>query len=1003
MSDGWVVALQKNSWSRKIFQVVNIRPEEVERTILLFAFYTATSIGVLWLEISAAALFLGEYGAESLPWIYIASAGIGTGLGFFYSLLQKLMPLRRVLVLTAVLMALPLLLFRLELSPALLGGYGVFLMRLWLEAVYVLNELNTSITANQLFNIREIKRTYPIISSGILVADVLSGVSLPILRSMIGLENIILLASFMLLIGAGILAYISRAYQQFFPDSRRRLLEDPSDSAARRLRGPLQRYVILLVAFFVMVQVLWLLIDFQYLSQLEASLNVRVEDIADFLALFSSILGLFELLTQWFISSRAIERLGVFIVATIPPALIVAVSFLSLTRLIDLFLGLILLKFLDELLRYTLLASTGPVLFQPVPDDQRSRVQSIVRGIAEPISTGLTGLGMLATIWLCEYLLPEATQTQLHRVQSFVFVGYIGLFAAIWLVTVLMLRSRYTGLLVLSAERGDLSLADVDPRSLRRAVLDTLERPGAETDKASSIELLSFLDAKAVGDVLAPMLPNLTPALQRQALEEMLKHPNPIYLDRVRALLQQPLTPEVFALALRYVWLTEANPDLTPLQDYLQPTVDPAVRGTAASLLLRRGDAQQKAIATDTLRRMLTHDRERERVMGCRALGEAQYLQALRLYIKPLLQDSSLRVRCAMLEAIAATHSEEYYPSLLRGLQYKSTRDAALHALVRLDNDAIPLLVRLAEDPYQPELVRTYALTAMGQIGSVEALNALVSQLMTAWGTTRRNILRILVKLPQETGIDAVSDILGRNGVESLIQQEILFVGQLYAAIVDFDIEDHNRELDLLVKALRDQQTDSIERLFLLMRLLYHPNSAIQAAAFNLESNSPDFMARGLEILDNTIDIASKRTLLVLLDRRSDRDKLQSISEAIGYEAMSPSQRLRHLLELRYFLSDWTLACCFHLARRHRWSLTTEQTLAGLRHPTGFVRESVLTYLKVASPRSLIELLPRLKSDPDRIVSAQVETLMAEFNLAVDVSHNNGHSGNGAGYKNAPT
>ena len=62
-------------------------------------------------------------------------------------------------------------------------------MRLWLEAVYVLNDLNTSITANQLFNIREIKRTYPLISSGILVADVISGFSLTLLTDLGGAEE----------------------------------------------------------------------------------------------------------------------------------------------------------------------------------------------------------------------------------------------------------------------------------------------------------------------------------------------------------------------------------------------------------------------------------------------------------------------------------------------------------------------------------------------------------------------------------------------------------------------------------------------------------------------------------------------------------------------------------------------------------------------------------------------------------------------------------------------
>jgi HEAT repeat protein len=552
------------------------------------------------------------------------------------------------------------------------------------------------------------------------------------------------------------------------------------------------------------------------------------------------------------------------------------------------------------------------------------------------------------------------------------------------------------GLLVLSAERGQLSLSDVDLRTFKRAVIEALDRPGTEADKSSCIELLGHIDPKNVGEVLSPLLPNLTPALQRQSLEAMLNYPNPAYLDRVRSLIERPLSPEVLAVALRYIWLTEPEPDIRQLRSYLQPELDPVVRGTAASLMLRRGNPRQKAEATDTLRRMLTHERERERVMGCRALGEAVYLQALRLYIKPLLQDESLRVRCALLEAIAATHLEEYYPSLLRGLHYKSTREAAMRALVRLENEAIPLLVTLAEDTHKPELVRTCAWTALGQIGTMEALNALVSHLMTAWGSTRRNILRILIKLPQEAGIDAVSDILGRSGIETLISQEMMFIGQIYASLLDLTPERlEGREADLLRRALRDLQDDAVERLFLLMRFLY-PSSAIQAAAFNLQSDSRDNMARGLEILDNTLDIPSKRAMLVILDRRSDLEKLQSLSEVLAYQAMTPSQRLRHLLELRHFLSDWSLACCFHLARQCRWSVTAEQTLSCLRHPIGFVREAVLTYLRIASPRALLELLPLLKDDPDRLVAAQVKEMMAELGQSSPLTSRSGNESNGA-------
>ena len=397
---------------------------------------------------------------------------------------------------------------------------------------------------------------------------------------------------------------------------------------------------------------------------------------------------------------------------------------------------------------------------------------------------GFTGIGILATIWICQLLGFSISQ------QSQLFLVGILLASAIWIVDIYLLRSRYLNLLVVSAERGLLSFSDANLRVLKKAFIDQLKE-GREEDKRSCIELLSHIDPKGVGEVLAPLLPELSTSLQRQSLEAMLDYPNADYLQAVQQLTQATRSPEVLARALRYVWIAEENPDIQALKAYLKPEIDPVVRGTAASLMLKYGSAQQRAEATSTLRQMLTHELERERVMGCRALGEARYMQALRLYIPDLLQDESLRVRRALLDAIAATHLEEYYPSLLRGLQYKSTRDAAIQALIRLGNEALPLLVDLTEDVYKPDLFRTQAWQVIGQIGTPEALDVLIANLLTSWGDTRHNILRILMRLSQETGlkraagIDAALDRLGRPGIERLLNQELTFVGQLYAASVD--------------------------------------------------------------------------------------------------------------------------------------------------------------------------------------------------------------------------
>jgi len=975
--------LAETTWGQRLLRWVNLRPEESDRTFSMFFFYTVTSIGLLWMEASTVALFLDRYGANSLPWIYVIGAGIASGLGLMYSWMQRVFPLRKVIVVIGFLMALPLLLFWFGLQWPVLAAITVFGMRLWLEAIYTLNDLNASITANQLFNIREIKRAFPLISSGVLVADVVSGFALPVLVALLGLPNVILVACVFMTLGACVLFYLSRTYQSFFPDTPQSRGEGRSHFRNRRIQGPLQRYVMLLFGFFIMLQVLFLLVDFQYLSQLE--LNLSGGSIASFLGLFSGVLGIFELTTQWFASSRTIEQVGVFRSAMLLPA---AIAFTAASSFIALWVGplfffliVILMKFLDELLRYTLVASISPVLFQPLPDSISSRVQSVVRGIAEPISTGFTGLGILCVIWVCRHVFPNLSARDLQAFQGWIFIGVTLIAAMMWFGIVYWLRSGYVDLLVLSAERGELGTSDINPRSLKRAVSETLEKPGTDEHKRSCLEMLSQLYPQDVGEVVAHILPKLSPTLQRQGLEAMLVHPSPLYIEPVRSLLTMGPPPDVLALVLRYIWLTEAEPDIQQLRSYLHPEMDPIVRGTAAAMMLRRGNPIQKAEATNVLRRMLTHRRERERMTGCLALGEALYLQALRIHIPKLLQDESLRVRCALLEAIAATQLREYYPSLIQGLHYPSTRDAAMRALVRLGNEVLPLLIEQAQDMHKPELIRMQAWSAIGQIGTLEAIEALVQYVILSWGNERRNVLRVLLKLPKhQTAI--AEDLLGRKQVEDLIDQELRFLGEIYAVLLDLAPEHiQGREAELLQRSLQDMQSDTLERLFLLLRFLY-PSGAVQAAAFNLQSHSRANVARGLEILDNTLDLGRKRSLLIVLDRRSTLEKLQSLSDLVTYEPMTPSDRLRYLMDRQHFLSDWGLACCFHLAYRARWSIPAEQTLACLSHPIGFVREAVLSYLSMASPRTLREILPMMANDPNRLVAHQVARLMQEMGIS---------------------
>lgn len=1021
----------KDNFGNKFLRWINLRPGEGERTFLMFASYAATSIGVLWLEATASAMFLEHFSADNLPVIYLASTLISIFLGSIYGWLQSFVAMRWLIVLVALLMAAPLPLFVMGFKAPegiAIAGFTVFrvsvlLMRLWQQVLYVLSDLNTTITVNQLFNIREIKRAYPLISSGVLVADVLSGFALPLVLSRLGLSGVIWVAFGMILTGAGLLFSISQRQQRYFRSSVRR--ESSNTEATKQLRGQSMNYRWLLLAFFVLAEAMFLLVDFQFSKQLESLTanplewfgavgpNVtRSERIAGFLGLFQGVLGILELIMQWGLSPRILETLGIFATSGLLPILVLAFGstialfpylpqFGELTVII--FWMIVVLKFFYELIHFTLLASVSPVLFQPIPARWSNAIQASVRGSAEPIATGLTGGLLLASVGL-------GWQKSLgaDNWRSLLFGGMI-LLAAAWLINIWLIQRDYVKILVLSARQDQLGMSSnpATIKELKRAAIEALSKPGLEDSRLACIELLLQIDPRNATEILAPMLLSFPPEAQCRVLEFMVDHASPEHIVSARRLINFSAPPEVVAAALRYVFLTDPHADLKELSIFIRPQSPPAIRGTAAALMVELGNPQQKAEATNVLRLMLTHAQEQERSEGCHAIRHLKYLQALQIYVSEIVKkETSISVRRSVLEAISMTHYEKGYPALVDGLYDPETRHVAMQALTYLENESLPKLQLLVTDWRQPESVRSSAWMVIGQISTTEALDFMVDRLTTSWGEDRAHILRSLIKVPKDEGIEVTAEKLGRSGIEMLIEQELMLIGQTSAAILDLSGQITHRSCEeMLRRALRTIQLDCVDRLFMLMQFLYEPD-AIQAAAFNLKSGSSDNVAQGLEILDNKLDIPQKRAFLTILERipraQSGRstpgmklrrtshrlsrqeqlelqEQLQSLSSLITYQPMEPSDRLIHLMDLRHFLSDWVLACGFHLARAEQWSLERHHVLGGLRSSSGFLREAVLAYLQSMYPAAYMNVLPRMKNDPEPILRFHIRDQLQQL------------------------
>lgn len=103
---------------------------------------------------------------------------------------------------------------------------------------------------------------------------------------------------------------------------------------------------------------------------------------------------------------------------------------------------------------------------------------------------------------------------------------------------------------------------------------------------------------------------------------------------------------------------------------------------------------------------------------------------------------------------------------------------------------------------------------------------------------------------------------------------------------------------------------------------------------------------------------------------------------------MVVSDRISSLLTHSHYLSDWCLACCFHLSKVAKIKLSIPTILDNLRHPTGFVREAALAYVAIATRNVLDKILPQMKKDRDPLVAALVQELIDSSQINCEKIHN---------------
>ena len=326
----------------KLSLLFNIEVGEGRLVGLLLAYSFFVGLSRLLVNTTASTLFrdrFGEQAAQLLPYVYIGAAIAAPTMGFLYSRLEgRVSHLRHGF--SALLAAnLGFLIVSLGSFYALLlwlpdARWPAMALYIGYYVLYALIMLSFWGLAGRLFDLRQSKRLFGLIGSGLVVAMIISGFSIRLLVNLMGTANLLLVAVGGIVGCLGLMLYITSAYRPDQPpaETKEPVPKQPRQKTGRQgYTGLLKnRYIVLMVALTALNLLGYYFVDNAFYDRVYLRFPDQ-DELVSFLGEFLAVASLLNLFSRAFVSGKLVSRYGLQIsLLALPVALTVGAVSLAL-------------------------------------------------------------------------------------------------------------------------------------------------------------------------------------------------------------------------------------------------------------------------------------------------------------------------------------------------------------------------------------------------------------------------------------------------------------------------------------------------------------------------------------------------------------------------------------------------------------------------------------------------------------------------------------------------
>jgi len=895
--------LRKKFWLR----LLNVDQGEwwVVKNLMLLQFLQGA--GIAFFFTASFAAFLESFPVTELPWVMIAAAFMLWFTGFIYTKAEHALSFPKLIIGVTVLMACSFIFFRVIGYSSTTGTY-LYLMLAWFHVLYLLNNLQFWGIATIIFDLRQSKRLFGLISSGDIPAKFVGYTLASFIVPYTGTLNMLYLGAGCLLgsipfilkiINTGKL-HIEHEHHKEHHHDVRHVVNHGTNKILSLLKNFLSNTLIRDIAFISMLAfVCVLFVDYGFYSEVKEAVTDDV-DLAKFIASFMAILRVSALLAKMIFTGRITNSLGIRQTLLIMPtmlmmliiAIIVTQWFTTNQKILFYLFGATAI--LVDVSRTVLNSPVLLTLMQPLPTHERLRAHNIVKGIMDPFAFLITGVLLLFLFWVQDGF-------------SLITMCYLVLgICCLWIPGIFVVNKQYVNILVQTISSRYFSQEEFSLKD--EAILQAIQKKISSGNDLEVISILKMLQSKK--DPVAEDL-----------LGQLLNHPSEqVRFETLRLIAgAQPESVKTKLVELASAQehsetRTEAIKTLSKIsvlagevQDYLVHE-NQGIRKAALCGMLMNQEIYIRDIAQEQIEKLIRSTNKHDNFFAIHILDEVKdsYDHPM---MHRLITDEDTQVQAMAIKAIGKASSARSLNAVVEVLP-----DHAKSGLAALQNAGEPAVDLIREALKQERFNQWHEkfFLILGRIGGKKAQDVLASQL-----SKDPAYLAPVIKALYRTKYQADEDVLKR--MEVLAKQylmygvEMLNMQKLMQERGGYDILE--RSLELEIQEIRD--------LLLSLFACMFDRIKMNQARKGLDSQNNESMANAMELIELTVKRDIGRHFNHMFETTSLQhrcDSLRTLLKDIDFSQVDHII-IKVLKEKPIQYQNWTKACSLYITKKYSFTI----------------------------------------------------------------------------------